>query len=120
MRPQLPTRRCDRCAIGRRAPTDRDGTRRAEERRLALRQTCVLERRSLIDAGKNSARHHGVEQGRALKRPLRRGGDERETDPGQKIPGCEPAGRRKRLTLRRCLPADARIYQNSTARARVP
>src|ERR1700730_667897 len=32
--------------------------------------------------------------------------------PGQKISGGEPTGRRKRLTSRRRLPADARIDQN--------
>jgi hypothetical protein len=60
-----------------------------------MRQTCILERRPLIDAGRDqndsaehlaSARHHGVEQGRALKRPLRRGSDKRETDPARRYP----------------------------------
>src|ERR1700738_4846504 len=89
-----------------------------QERRLAMCQTSIFERRPLVNAGRNendsteylaSARHLRVEQGRAIKGPLRRGGDQREADPGQKIPGGEPTGRRKRLTSRRCLPANARI-----------
>jgi len=58
-----------------------------QERRLALCQTFILERRPLVNAGRDStehlasARHLRVEQGRAIKGPLRRGGDEREADP---------------------------------------
>src|SRR3981081_1830249 len=93
-----------------------------QERRLAMCQTSICERRPLVNAGRNendstehlaSTRHLRVEQGRAIKGPLCRGGNEREADPDQKISCGEPTSRRKRLASRRCLPANPRITGSS-------
>ena len=72
------------------------------QRRLALGETDVLERRPLVGARRDQhdfsehgagACHPGIEQSGPFEPPLDDGRRQGKADPGQEIAGGEPAGR---------------------------